>query len=115
MSKEDKFIETAEDKEIEKEDNSASTSAERHNDIEEEYQYALEEAEEMEANINKLIAKKKIPWETETSKIIQKGEIHEIWYSRQLTEKQLKRLQKRARYVKKKTCSFLHDNSNNDV
>ncbi|ETO07539.1 hypothetical protein RFI_29853, partial [Reticulomyxa filosa] len=238
MSKEeDKFIEASE------EDDSASASAERHSDIEEEYQNALDKAleqafgsyletknneesgnekdtkastviednddlketqneeekeeegqqrEEMEANIDKLIAKKnsiKIPWETGTPKIIKKGETipmteaREVWYSRQLTDKQLKRLeslkaqqqqqsktsqlkrayvvlnnckslriwnmplswsdqdvrnvfscfgeinrcqitdptrkvvrlQKRARYVKKKTPSFLHDISNSDV
>ncbi|ETO02400.1 hypothetical protein RFI_35035 [Reticulomyxa filosa] len=98
MSKEeDKFIEAAEDKETEKEDDSASASAGCHNDIEEESVWELiwkqQQREEMEADTDKLIAKKKNPWKTETPKIIKKGETHEIWHSRQLTDKQPKRLE----------------------
>ncbi|ETO07998.1 hypothetical protein RFI_29392 [Reticulomyxa filosa] len=82
MSKEEnKFIEATEDKET-KEDDFASTSAERHNDIEEEYQNtlvdkALEEAGEMEADIGKLIAKKrsiKILWKKGTDKQLKRLE-----------------------------------------
>ncbi|ETO02052.1 hypothetical protein RFI_35384, partial [Reticulomyxa filosa] len=55
-----------------------------------------EEKEEMEADIDKSITKKnsiKIPWKKGTPKIIKKGEIYKIWYSQQLTKKQLKRLE----------------------
>ncbi|ETO10906.1 hypothetical protein RFI_26471 [Reticulomyxa filosa] len=89
-SLQDKFIEAS------KEDGSAFASAELHNDIEEEYQNVLtdksleafgsylenkkqggkwereehkgEYKKKWKADIDKLIAKKKIPWETETSK-----------------------------------------------
>ncbi|ETO05523.1 hypothetical protein RFI_31873 [Reticulomyxa filosa] len=121
MSKEEnKFIEAAkeEHKFIEaakEEEDSASASEERYNDIEEEYQNELkrlaaiwkqQQREEMEADIDKLIAKKKIPWETRTPKIIKKRETRKIWYSRQLTDKQLKRLESLKSQQRSKTIQL---------
>ncbi|ETO09070.1 hypothetical protein RFI_28317, partial [Reticulomyxa filosa] len=96
------YLETKNDGESRNEKNTkANTVIENNDDLketqsEEKEEEGQQQREEMEADIDKSITKKdsiKIPWKKRTPKIIKKGEIYKIWYSQQLTKKQLQRLE----------------------